>query len=348
MPLYAGALYMSYQATAHRLELAAEQDVDELVAQLAARADAVIRPVEGAIRTVAGQLEEVDPPPEQYLARVRGILASWPEVYGSTIAVEVGEAHVGAKPFAPYLFRRRGEIAYVDLARNSYAYRERSWYRSAADGRQPVWSLPYFDSGGGDTWMITYSVPFFRNVAGSGRVLAGVVTADLDVDWMTRATAAATLGPIGMGWLSSPPGARSFMTPIGATASRLRQSNIQYSEATLRDAAEHMLARGATFERLPAGGSEPVYLAVRILKTLNWRVTFIIPRAQMLAEARELLNRQIWLGAAGLVLLAGAISLVAAGISRPLRELAAAVGKVSADDPDFQLPEALSRNDEIG
>src|SRR6185436_10403373 len=62
MPIYAGALYMSYQATAQRLEDDAERDADELAARLAAGMDAVIRPIEGGIRTVASQLEEIDPP----------------------------------------------------------------------------------------------------------------------------------------------------------------------------------------------------------------------------------------------------------------------------------------------
>ena len=63
-----------------------------------------------------GQLEELDPPREQYVARIRGILAAWPDVYGSTIAVEVGR-DPDARPFAPYFFRSGGEIAYSDLAR---------------------------------------------------------------------------------------------------------------------------------------------------------------------------------------------------------------------------------------
>ena len=144
VPIYAGALYMSYQDTAARLEAGAQRDADGLAARLAAGLDAVIRPIEGGIRTVAYQLEEVNPPPEQYLQRIRGILGAWPEVYGSTIAVEVGSRDASPRPFAPYLFRRAGVIAYSDLARESYAYRELPWYRHAADTGQPVWSAPYF------------------------------------------------------------------------------------------------------------------------------------------------------------------------------------------------------------
>src|SRR5688572_25090803 len=131
VPIYAAALFMSYEASARRLEAAAKRDTDELAARLAAGIDSVIRSIEGGVRTVAGQLEEVDPPREQYLARIRGILAAWPDVYGSTIAVEVGE-ETGAQPFAPYLFRQGSGTAYSDLALESYNYRELPWYRRAA------------------------------------------------------------------------------------------------------------------------------------------------------------------------------------------------------------------------
>src|SRR3954470_9254279 len=89
-PIYAAALYMSYHATAQRLEKGAARDADELAARLAAGLDTVIRPIEGGIRTVAHQLEEVDLPRDQYALAIRGILNAWPEVYGSTIATEAG------------------------------------------------------------------------------------------------------------------------------------------------------------------------------------------------------------------------------------------------------------------
>src|SRR6185436_50977 len=153
MPIYAGALYMSYQATAQRLEHDAERDADELAARLAAGMDAVIRPIEGGIRTVASQLEEIDPPQEQYPARIRGILAAWPDVYGSTIAVEVANGKAAARqPYAPYLLRRVGEVAYSALATASYAYATIPWSPRAADSQLPARSLPYFDKGGGAAW----------------------------------------------------------------------------------------------------------------------------------------------------------------------------------------------------
>ena len=349
MPIYSAALYMSYQATAERLENDAERDADQLAAQLAAGMDAVIRPIEGGIRTVASQLEEIDPPKEQYPARIRGILSAWPDVYGSTIAVDVARENAATvQPFAPYLFRRAGDIAYSDLATASYAYRELPWYRSAADSQRPVWSLPYFDAGGGEAWMVTYSVPFFRRHADNRRLLAGVVTADLDLEWVRKAAATVQLASAGMGWLISPPAAHTFVTPIGATVQRIETFDPSLDANSIRDIGEQMLADRETFRLLPASVSpQPAYLAARTLQTLDWRVMLIIPQSELLAEARTLLRRQLWLGAAGLVLLIAAISLVAAAIVRPVHALAVAVSTAGEDRLGFSLPD-VPRRDEVG
>ncbi len=356
IPIYAGALLMSYRATARGLEAAAERDADALAGRMAAGLDAVIRPIEGGIRTVAYQLEEIDPPRTEYPRRIRGILTAWPDVYGSTIAVEADDGDASASPFAPYFFRRGATVEFSDLASASYAYRDLPWYRRAADARAPVWSSPYFDAGGGETWMVTYSVPFFRKVAGGSvamapgarRVLAGVVTADLALDWVTRAAGGVTLGPIGMGWLTSPPTDRSFVAPIGATEQRIAAFDGAMERPAVLAAGEAMLARNATFGVLPPGlTAEPAYLAVRHLQTLDWRLMLVIPRAQLLADARGLFERQLTLGALGLAVLIAAIWLVAAGVARPIRALAAAVGAASEDDLGFTLPEAR-RADEVG
>jgi sigma-B regulation protein RsbU (phosphoserine phosphatase) len=86
---------------------------------------------------------------------------------------------------------------------------------------------------------------------------------------------------------------------------------------------------------------------VRNLDTLDWRLMLAIPRAELLADARALLRRQLLLGAAGLTGLVAAIFLVAAGISRPIRALARSVGGIREEEFDFPLPDG-PRRDEIG
>jgi sigma-B regulation protein RsbU (phosphoserine phosphatase) len=179
-------------------------------------------------------------------------------------------------------------------------------------------------------------------------VLAGVITADLDLNWVRKTAASTTLGPIGMGWLSSPLDGKSFVTPIGATTDRIAAFDAAINQDAIRNAGEAMLAKHSTFALLPNSISvKPAYLAVRHLETLEWRLMLVIPQADLLSEAHALLNRQLWLGAIGLVLLIAAITVVATGVARPIHALAESVSSTSRDSLNFQLPDTL-RRDEIG
>src|SRR4029453_17559784 len=130
-------------------------------------------------------------------------------------------------------------------------------------------------------------------------VTAGVVTADLDLNWVRRAAAEVPLGSSGMGWLMSPPAANRFLTPIGPTARRLEAFDASLDVNAVRAIGEQMLARGITLRLLPDGvAAHPAYLAARRLQTLDWQLVLVLPRSELLAEARALLRRQLWLGAA--------------------------------------------------
>lgn len=348
-PIYAGAIYLSYQSTAGRLEADAIREADQLAVRMATTLDSVVRPIEAGIRTVAYQLEEVNPPRSQYIQRLHGILNAWPDIYGSTIAVAADGPDKGSAAFAPYLFRGRdGNATYSDLARDSYHYLDLPWYRTAASTLQPSWSAPYFDAGGGETWMITYSVPFFRKLPGGGRLLAGVVTADLDLEWVRRNAAAASLDSIGMGWVYPVQTEAPFIAPIGNSAARLTEFDPHFNLATMRSTGEAMLESKVNFRRLSHTVSEKRgYLAVRNLRTTGWHLALVISHEKLLAEARQLLNRQILLGALGMLLMILAVSVVSAGVTRPIRELAAAVGTAGDDNLDIDLPEK-PRSDELG
>ena len=112
--------------------------------------------------------------------------------------------------------------------------------------------------------------------------------------------------------------------------------------------AEPVASQEQLSSRLREAGYDVTQATVsRDLETLGWRLMLIIPRAELFADARALLYRQLWLGALGLLALVAAISIVASGIARPVHALAAAVDGARDGDLDFRLPDT-PRRDEIG
>lgn len=97
-------------------------------------------------------------------------------IFGSTIAYEPNQFDPDAIYFAPYYSRQPdGLLGFSDLGTPEYNYLAKDWYTIARENRTAVLSAPYFDYGGGEIWMVTWSAPFFTE---SGAV-KGVATTDL-------------------------------------------------------------------------------------------------------------------------------------------------------------------------
>ncbi len=103
-------------------------------------------------------------------------LISNEQIFGSTIAYEPYKFQSDLYYWSPYYSRVSDtELQFTQLGNPDYNYFEWSWYDLPKKLRTPVLSPPYFDFGGGNIWMVTWSAPFFDQ---AGNV-KGVATADI-------------------------------------------------------------------------------------------------------------------------------------------------------------------------
>ena len=117
------------------------------------------------------------------LARIpQRVVADNPVVVGSTMAIVPGFYKKDSLR-APYATRnlQSGEITLLSLATETYDYPSQEWFTGALEKDEGFWSEPYFDEGGGDILMTTFSMPVRDR---DGRV-AAVLTADISLDWLT-------------------------------------------------------------------------------------------------------------------------------------------------------------------
>jgi len=96
------------------------------------------------------------------------------DIYGSTISLSPGATRLGF--YAPYYYRKGKNIIYKSLA-SSYDYTQWDWFRIPMETGKPLWGEPYYDEGGGDDFMVTYSAPIFRD-----GYHIGVATVDISLD----------------------------------------------------------------------------------------------------------------------------------------------------------------------
>lgn len=131
-------------------------------------------PVETAMKVFASWLQNDLPTAATLSDRVRVYISGQPDYFfGSTVTLLDNN---GAATTSPYWYRKNGSLVNKELAIPSYNINTQEWLRKPIDTKAPYWSAPYFDSGGGEIWMRTYSVPIIIN----NKVVA-VATTDLAV-----------------------------------------------------------------------------------------------------------------------------------------------------------------------
>ncbi len=101
-----------------------------------------------------------------------------PAVYGVAFAPPRAPAGEPVRA-SPYVYRKNGVLSALNLAKPDYLYETMEWYALPVKRRAAAWTSPYFDQGGGDIWMVTYSLPLYLDEAKTQ--LYGVLTDDLPV-----------------------------------------------------------------------------------------------------------------------------------------------------------------------
>ena len=126
-------------------------------------------------------LESIDNPDKMFEIGATSLNAS-KILYGNSITFESGYYQSKGEYYMVYSFKNKdGIIDSSQIGGYDYDYFTMEWYLGAKLLGKPYWSEPYFDEGGGDAMMATYSVPLL----GKDGEFIGVVTGDILLEKLT-------------------------------------------------------------------------------------------------------------------------------------------------------------------
>ena len=238
----------------------------------------------------------------------------------------------------------------VMLGDESYHYFTMDWYQIPRELNRAAWTEPYYDEGGGNMIMATFSVPFYKGKDGEKR-FQGVVTADIALHGLQEIVSAIRLYRSGYAFLISRNGV--FITHPD---SRLVMTNSIFSIAEekksslLRRIGKDMIRRrrglGGPGKRLVASETKcRLYYAP--LSSIGWSLGIVIPEHELLEGVHRLGRMVILIGLAGVFLMTIIVMLIARRITRPLKDLSATTVEIARGNLDARLPD-IQRGDEIG
>ncbi|HIJ76027.1 MAG TPA: SpoIIE family protein phosphatase [Deltaproteobacteria bacterium] len=273
-----------------------------------------------------------------------------PEIYGAGIAFEPGALAADAHYFSPYCYRKEGgRLTNVVLGDESYHYFTMDWYQIPKELNRAAWTEPYYDEGGGNMIMASFSVPFYKGQYGEKR-FQGVVEADIALHGLQEIVSAIKLYRSGYAFLISRNGV--FITHPDSS---LVMTNSIFSIAEekksdlLRRIGKDMISGGEGLVALESGLLLPTKcrLYYAPLFSIGWSLGIVIPEHELLEGVNRLGRMVILIGLAGVFLMAIILMLIARRITRPLKDLSATTVEIALGNLDTRLPD-IQRGDEIG
>ena len=280
--------------------------------------------------------------------QMEDLLTANPEVYGSAVAFEPYAFNGKSKYFSPYLNRQEGGFKMTFLGGETYNYLHLDWYQIPKELKQAIWSEPYFDEGAGNVTMATYSVPFYRYIQNK-RVLTGIVTADVSLDWLLDMISRLLPEEMGFAFLIS----RNGVFISHPNKDYIMQESIfsiaeMHNDPELRRIGRHMTEGGEGFVPLAVSFTgRKAWMYYAPLPSAGWSIGLVFPEEVLFAEIGKLARNVIVIGVIGFVLLLIAIVVISGAITRPLRELTAKATEIAHGNLDVDVP-ALKTTDEVG
>ena len=343
-------ILFAYRAARAELIESTKQSALAEVGVHAVEIDAMVGRVESLVTTMAAVQGLRGPGPDpDVMLELRRIMDSFPanEVFGAYYTFEKTDFR---DPMSmPWIDRNSYPDATIN--KNDFHIDQPStlWYWGPKKSGQLTISEPYFDGGGSDVTMLSVNAPVF----GPEGQFYGISGVDISLDDMQELIKKVDIAMAGemaghesdFAYLVSPEGKiiahpdSSLMIGEGNPGANISQLPAGVSiQAT---------PSGQTTYRGPDGAERIVYWVTAPVS--GWKVVLDVPYATLLIPVRALAWRLGTVGGIGLLVLLGAVGLIAHRVAGPLRHLTVAAAELEAGQmTGGKLTPLLQRGDEVG
>lgn len=320
------ALEEELEGRAHQIALAAARKIDLAPTSVSTALDGL----RVALQTYPTDVAQTD-------QLLRNTLRTHQTVFAVCMAYAPGH---GAR--TPYAYRQGTSV----VVRNLPGIDRLPWYSAALRRGRTIWSDPYFDIGGSNTYVVTCAAPVYRQ----GKLL-GVAACDVSLDWLSDFLTALPVGTRGYAFLLDRRG-----IPISSpTRSRPKPGEPPAKQAgrTLRLSTRILSAVGRRLNNQAHGyfpfqdttsGSAGWVVHERVPST-GWTVAAFLSRAETRGRIVRLGTGEVSIGLAGMVMMLLVSYLLSRSMVRPIERLEQATATLAAGDLDAPLPEPKGQDE---
>ncbi len=311
----------------------------------AARIEVLLREVAQIASTTASQLTIDGDISERVAFEIlRSNVTSNPLVFGAALAFKPGEFS-GRQLFGPYVYRQGKDLTEIVSTELDYNYTqpEWDWWHLPRKALTGVWTEPYFDEGGGNIYMTTFSAPFFREDR-----FIGVATIDVPLEPLKQLISS----------LQGEQGQRFLL--LSAQQRILYSDNTEHIGHSLEDVIQALDRPDivAAFEQASVSGDTHMlklagwqstntqWISTAMIESVGWMLLSIQDEQLALTFLNQQKRRATVVLGSVFVLSILAIWLLLVWVTRPLSNLSQAVEEVGKGNMDIHIKR--QSKDEIG
>jgi len=316
------------------------------------RANSVLTAVEVAIANSVAEVEiDLNNPDKMYSVTER-ILTLNPNIVGSAIAFEPYYYPQKGEQFSPYSYRKGNEIKTKQLGNKDYEYHYMDWYQIPKLLGKPYWSEPYYDEGGGEIPMTTYSLPLFNS---KGEMYA-VLTADISLDWIYEMVHKMdSLNNNNSMIFNDRGNTFSFIIGRGGTyivhpdKKRILNETIfsyyKEREREKEDSIAHEMIEGKEGWSRFTDGDKAYFLFYAPIKRTGWSMAIAVPRNELFESATDIGFVILFLLGIGLIIVFFDCTYGIRRITKPLTRFAHSADEIAQGHFDAELPTINSQDE---
>lgn len=304
--------------------------------------ESALRQVECAVENAAILAKKSSQTPESYFDLLEAMVVSNPIIIGASIAFEPDYYPEYGYYYMPYVSRTGDTIKRQFLGGDKYDYHCMDWYLIPKLLNRNYWSEPYFDQGGGEVVMTTYT----HLLTDSNSKTYGVLTADVALAEFTRMVE------------SMKPYERSYsfmLSRNGYYLSHQKKERIlnetvfsatkEMTDTTVVHIGRQMIAGRSDVQLLNNDDTISYVFYAPIVDT-GWSIASVIPRDEILRGLNTMSVKVMWGAVLGLITLFILAVLVIRKVASPLPLFSKSAHLIASGNFDAALP-AISTKDEL-
>lgn len=304
--------------------------------------ESILNETEAAIENYVWLLESRKNNPEELMGIIKTFVEVNENIAGSCIAFEPFVYPERGEYFMTYAHKTLKGVEGKLLGGTDYDYHCMDWYLIPKMLKQNYWSEPYFDEGGGNMIMTTFSRPLYDE---NGNIFA-IFTADLSLRWFT--TMVAQLKPYERSYtfmLSRNGYYLTHKSPERIMNETIFSATMNMKDTKVREIGEDMVS-GLKGHREFMNDDTLAFAFYAPIPSAGWSVCMVTPHDEIFSGLNKMTTNISIISIAGIILLFGFSLRVIRRLTKPLTQFSKSAQQIATGDFNVPLP-IITTDDEM-